>query len=165
MKKTFTGFVLAVLALALVGLTVPTAHAADPDVSIVRVRYNANGPDTADNRWKEVVYLRARADLAEPLDIGGWRIHDTYKNADGEWGNVYTFPAGTTVKPGGAVAVTSAAGVDKTNPNEPQGYHMDFRRGYNGHWLNNGGDIVYLDKADGTNVDSYDYDFDSGYYV
>ncbi|MEV5409493.1 hypothetical protein AB0K60_11740 [Thermopolyspora sp. NPDC052614] len=89
----------------------------------------------------------------------------TFNSADGEWGNVYVLPEGTTVKPGGAVVVTSDVGVDKTDPDEPQGYHMDFRCGYNGYWLNDSGDIVYLDKAEGRNVDSYAYDFNSGYYV
>ncbi|WP_030506381.1 lamin tail domain-containing protein [Microbispora rosea] len=157
--------------LAVVGLAAPASAAGEPStpaLDITRVNYNAMGADTLANRWQEAIYLENPA--TTPLDISGWTVHDTYKNAEGQWGNAYTFPGAkgsetTVVKAGGLVIVTPSNGVDKTAQNATQVYYMDFKRGYNGHFLNNGGDTVYVDKADGANVTSFTYDFDNGYYV
>lgn len=138
---------------------------AGPALTVTRVNYNAVGADTLGNRWQEAIYLRARADLTASLDISGWKVHDAYKNAEGKWGNSYTFPAGTKVAKNGLIVVSPAAGVNKTNPNKTMVFYMDFKRGYHGHFLNNSGDTVYVDDADGKRVGSFVYDFDNGYYV
>ncbi|MEU4576595.1 lamin tail domain-containing protein [Nonomuraea sp. NPDC023979] len=156
---------LAAAAVVLAGGVVYAAAAADPDVAITRVNYNAVGADTTGNRWQEAIYLRARADLAEPLDVGGWTVHDSYTSASGEHTNAYTFPAGTVVKPNGLIVVSPAAGVNKTDPNATQLYYMDFKRGYRGHFINNGGDTLALDDEDGNQVARFSFDFDNGYYV
>ncbi|MBF8191646.1 lamin tail domain-containing protein [Nonomuraea sp. K274] len=163
MFKKILAAVAAVFALTLAASA--ASATAGPDLSVTRVNYNAVGADTAANRWQEAIYLKASSDLSEPLDISGWKVHDTYANADGDHTNAYTFPAGTVVKAGGTVVVSSAAGVNKTDPNSTQVYYMDFKRGYNGHWLNNGGDTVYVEKAGGDQVTKLVYDFDNGYYV
>ncbi|MCG5220253.1 lamin tail domain-containing protein [Streptosporangium sp. KLBMP 9127] len=161
MKKTFLTLAAAV---AVVGLAAAGASAAaDPDLSVTRVNYNATGADTAANRWQEAIYLKNTS--GAELEIGGWKVHDSYRNADDEHTNGYTFPAGTKVKAGGLVVVSSAAGVNKTDPNKTQAFFMDFRRGYYGHWINNGGDTLTVRKANGDVVTSFSFDFDSGYYV
>lgn len=159
--KLLTLLAAAVLALGAFGFA--AAASADPDLSVTRVNYNAVGADTLANRWQEAVYLRNTS--GGELDISGWKVHDTYANADGEHTNAYTFPAGTMVKAGGQVVVSSAAGVNKTDPNATLVFYMDFKKGYNGHWLNNGGDTVYVVKANGDQVTKLVYDFDNGYYV
>lgn len=136
---------------------------AGPALTVTRVNYNAVGADTLGNRWQEAIYIRNTS--GGELDIARWAVHDAYKNAEGKWGNSYTFPAGTKVAKNGLVVVSPAAGVNKTDPNATQVYYMDFKRGYHGHFLNNSGDTVYVDDADGKRVDSFVYDFDNGYYV
>lgn len=160
MKKIATLFAAVVLVLA--GVASASA-AADPDLSVTRVNYNAVGADNLGNRWQEAIYLTNTS--GAELDISGWKVHDTYRNAEDEHTNAYTFPDGTTVKAGGLVVVTSAAGVNKTDPNATQVYYMDFKKGHNGHWLNNGGDTVYVKDAAGGLVTKFVYDFDNGYYV
>jgi hypothetical protein len=92
-------------------------------------------------------------------------VHDSYRNADDEYSNSYTFPAGTTLKAGSQVVVSSAAGVNKTDPNATLVFYMDFKKGLNGHWINNGGDTLTVRKAGGDVVTSFTFDFDNGYYV
>ncbi|AQZ67649.1 unnamed protein product [[Actinomadura] parvosata subsp. kistnae] len=159
--KSATLLSASVVALAAFGLS--ASATVDPDLSVTRVNYNAVGADTTANRWQEAIYLKNTS--GAELDISGWKVHDTYRNAEDEYTNAYTFPAGTTVKAGGLVVVTSAAGVNKTDPNATQAYYMDFKKGLNGHWLNNGGDTVFVEKANGDQVTKFVYDFDNGYYV
>lgn len=154
----------AALLFAVVGLA-GAANADSPALDITRVNYNAMGADTLANRWQEAIYLQNPAATGDPLDISGWTVHDTYKNGEGQWGNAYTFPADTKLAPGALVIVTPSNGVNKTAQNATQVYYMDFKRGYNGHFLNNGGDTVYVDNADGERITSFTYDFDNGYYV
>lgn len=163
--KSAAAAALAASLAAAVAVGPAAASAADPkpgDLEITRVNYNAVGADTAANRWQEAIYLK-NASGAE-LDISGWVVHDTYKNAEGKHTNAYTFPDNTVVAKDGLVVVSSANGIDKTSQNATQVYYMDFKRGYNGHWLNNGGDTVYA-KAGDTEVAKFVYDFDNGYYV
>ncbi|MBN6054500.1 lamin tail domain-containing protein, partial [Nonomuraea sp. RK-328] len=163
MRITKSLTLLAAVVLA-AGVTSAAAFAtADPDLSVSRVNYNAVGADTLANRWQEAVYLKNTS--GAELDISGWKVHDTYRNAEDEYSNSYAFPAGTKVKAGGLVVVTSAAGVNKTDPNATQVFYMDFKKGLNGHWLNNGGDTVFVEKANGDQVTKLVYDFDNGYYV
>lgn len=158
-KKTV---LLTAAALLVLGTGAASATAA-PALEVTRVNYNAVGADTLANRWQEAIYLRNTT--GGDLDISGWKVHDSYKNGEGEHTNAYTFPAGTTVKPGALVVVSSAAGVNKTDPNATQTYYMDFKQGLNGHWLNNGGDTVFVKKNGGGFVSKFVYDFDNGYYV
>ena len=156
----------AVAAAALAAATAAYAEPSpepEPKVAITRVNYNAVGADTFANRWQEAIYLRNVGETT--VDMSGWKVHDAYRNAEGEWGNVFTFPEGVKVKPGKLVVVTPAAGTNRTNPDETQVYYWDFRRGYNGHFLNNQGDTVYVRNKDGNLVTKFSYSFDNGYYV
>jgi hypothetical protein len=159
-NKSVTLLAAALIAVGVAGIA---SAAADPALSVTRVNYNAVGADTLANRWQEAIYLRNTS--GAELDISGWKVHDSYANADGGHTNSYTFPAGTVVKAGSHVVVSSAAGVNRTDPNATQLYYMDFKRGLAGHWLNNGGDTVYVEKANGDQVTRFVYDFDNGYYV
>jgi hypothetical protein len=163
MRISKSAILLSAAVVAVSGFGLSASAAADPDLSVTRVNYNAVGSDTSANRWQEAIYLKNTSGVE--LDISGWTVHDTYQNADDEHTNAYTFPADTKVKAGGSVVVSSAAGVNKTDPNATQVYYMDFKKGLNGHWLNNGGDTVFVEKADKTLVTKFVYDFDNGYYV
>ncbi|WP_166427498.1 lamin tail domain-containing protein [Nonomuraea mesophila] len=167
MIKRIVAAAAAVLALGL--SAAPASAAVDPAPApagkwqVTRVNYNAKGADVLGNRWQEAAYFKNRS--TTDVDISGWTVHDTYKNPSGEHTNAYTFPAGTTVKGGATVVVSSSSGVNKTDPNATQVFYMDFNRGYNGHWLNNGGDTVFLEDASGKVRAKLSYAFDNGYYV
>lgn len=164
-------FALASVIAALMMLTGLTASAsattavepAKGELKITRVNYNALGADTVANRWQEAIYVRNQT--GKVLDLSGVKVHDTYKNAEGEHTNSYTFPNETSLNANSLVIVSSAAGVNKTDPNATQVYYMDFKRGYNGHWLNNGGDTVFVKSKTNKLLAKFTYDFDNGYYV
>lgn len=132
-------------------------------VQITRVSYNAVGADRWTNRWQESITIRNTS--GGELDISGWTLHDAYRNPQGEHTNAFVFPSGTKVRPDGYVVVTPAACPNQTDPAKTMRFCMNFKKGYNGHFLNNKGDVVTVKNAEGETVAQLSYDFSNGYYV
>lgn len=159
MRRIIAGIVtLCVIALGLGA----SAAFADPanvgKLKIIEYGFNAPGKDTTSNRNYEFVRLQNMTGAA--IDVEGWILHDSYKTAGGDWGNRYTFHAsdlpdgspfkvGTsarfTVPAGGQVYVYSGSGVDTTPTNNTAAVYRNFK-----HYLNNGGDSIYVRDGDGT---------------
>lgn len=181
-----------VLALMLGGITASTASAstsAAPILKIVKVGYNANGNDVLTNRWKE--YIDIRNISTGPVNVDGWFTQDAWardhRKTSADDCNVAVFRKAASASdergfhhldatgPGGepglwlpkgeTIRVYTGGNADATdNKLHTIALNKD-KCGYNGHYLGNGGDTVYLRKADGTLVDRFSYSFEHGYYV
>jgi endonuclease/exonuclease/phosphatase family metal-dependent hydrolase len=82
----------------------------------------------------------------ETVDLGGWQVNDD-KSYAGLEPTRHVFPAGTLLAPGKALVVYSGS--------VSGGDGLRFNRGRN---HASSGDTVYLQRADGTLVDSHHYD-------
>jgi len=177
----------AALAAALLAAAAPApASAAEPELEIVRVGYNAAGPDTLQNRWQEYVDLRNVSDDA--VNVKGWFVQDRW--AHSKYGNkakasdcntaIFTKEAlpyldtdadddgnedGLWLPKGHYIRIYTGGAQDLSNNNV---HSMAINKpscGYNGHFWNNTGDTVYVKRADGSLVTSFSYDFKQGYWV
>lgn len=87
------------------GMWAPDAcgEAAEGDLSIVELRYDAEGDDSQNlnDEW-----LRIRNDGNEAVDLTGWGIKDESAS------NRFTFPSGFTLSPGARVTIYSGCGDD-----------------------------------------------------
>lgn len=168
--------------LVLVGATAAQSAAA-PELAIVKVGYNANGADTVSNRWKEYIDLKNVS--GGPLDVMGWFTQDAWADStngdEAEPGDCNTaifaadkLPfldpssegADDLMLPAGHIIRVYTGGLPDTSDNSL--HHMVINKsacGYNGHYLGNGGDTVYVKKADGTLVTKFTYSFDNGYWI
>ena len=177
MRKALSGILLGVLALMFVVLTTGSSSATPVvtptptvvKVEITRINYNANGADTLANRWKEGVYFKNVG--TTDVNVTGWRVHDTYKNADDEYTNDFVIRKlngnDVILQPGKSVLVTPASGTDHVtaNGNTYVFYYNFTDKGYNGHVWNNISDTVFLKNASGVLVHRMSYSFENGYYV
>jgi hypothetical protein len=157
----------------LAGVPASASSTAAPidNLSITQVGYNANGSDTWWNRNKEYVEITATADVnVKNLVVAdSWAKNNAGDNA--EKCNTYTVTALPGVEEVGGV-VTLPAG-DKIRVYSGSGTNakvggtfrlfMNSKCGYRGHYLNNGGDTVWLSQAGGE--EWFSYNFDNGYYV
>ena len=183
MRKIISGAVMAVTALLLVALTVPSAHAVQRGIQgleITEVGYNAVGVDHFKNRNQEYVDIKNVSN--EPVNVAGLEVYDqwyatTGKNRENNKCNVFTLAADADV-PGlvkgentielpakHTLRVYVGAGQPKTFG--PGGrwhaVYMDHKCGSRGHFFNNLGDTVYV-KLGGA-IEYKRYDFRRGYYV
>jgi hypothetical protein len=157
----------------LAGVPASAASTAAPiaNLSITQVGYNANGSDTWWNRNKEYVEISASANVnVKNLVVAdSWAKNNAGDNA--EKCNTYTIAALPGVEEVGGV-VTLPAG-DKIRVYSGSGTNakvggtfrlfMNSKCGYRGHYLNNGGDTVWLTQAG--HEEWFSYNFDNGYYV
>lgn len=173
MRKALSGFALLILSLAFIAFVSEAAQADDSPakgkVAIVGFHYNANGADTLANRWKESLTFKNVS--SEDLNVTGWRVHDTYKDDNGDYTNQFVIPqlggADVVLKPGESVLVTPADGSNYKNATTGM-YVFRFNfttKGYHGHIWNNMGDTAFVEDKDHKGVTSYQYDFTKGYYL
>lgn len=159
---------LALVPLALVGIA--GSAMADPanvgKVRIIEYGSNAVGKDTSSNRNEEFVRLMNVS--GADVDVEGWKLHDTYQDGDGGWGNAVTLSASKlpesspfrkdhdsdpatpdrfVLSAGGQIYVYNGSGTDTTPTNQTAAIY----RNYKHHW-NNGGDTIYLRDNGGTVV-------------
>jgi hypothetical protein len=178
--------VLAGAVVALVAVGVTPSSAVVPDLTVVKVGYNAAGPDTLVNRWQEYVDLRNTS--GGLLNVRDWSVQDAWaheKNGnnpvaadcntaiftkaglpwldkdadddgteDGLW-----LPNGHTIR-----VYTGGAADNSDNSQHSMVLNRD-ACGYNGHYLNNLRDSIYVKRANGTLVTKFVYDFTNGYYT
>ncbi|HEX8820332.1 MAG TPA: lamin tail domain-containing protein [Archangium sp.] len=94
----------------------------------------------------------------EAVDISGWQLNDD-KSYSGLEPTRHVFPPGTLLAPGKAYVVYSGPSAfpsDATNTAYASGFDgLRFNRGKN---QGSSGDTVFLQRADGTLVDSHHYD-------
>lgn len=170
-SATLAAAVLTAAVLAGVPASASTAAAPIGDLSITQVGYNANGADSFWNRNKEYVEITASADVnVKNLVVAdSWAKANAGDNAENcntytvtalpgvvEVGGMVTLPAGDKIR------VYSGSGT----PVKVGGtfrLFMNSKCGYRGHYLNNGGDTVWLSQAG--NEEWFSYNFDNGYYV
>jgi hypothetical protein len=155
-------------AAVLVGIPAAASTAAGPidHLSITQVGYNANGADTWWNRNKEYVEITA----SDNVDVNGLVVADSWAKANvsdnAEKCNTWTITAlpggGTTLLPGEKIRVYSGSGT-AVKVGGTFRLFMNSKCGYRGHYLNNGGDTVWLSQAG--NEEWFSYNFDNGYYV
>lgn len=183
------------LALAMLGVlaigAVPAAAAAAPasaapEMEIIKIGYNAAGPDRLTNAWQEYVDLRNTS--GGLLNIKGWFLQDQWAHAKN--GNtakpsdcntaIFTkeaFPHldtdadddgvedGLWLPKGHHIRVYTAGAPDNSNND----WHtMAINKpscGYNGHFWNNLEDTARLKRANGTLVTTWPYSFKQGYWV
>lgn len=161
MKRIIAGII--TVCVIVLGLGASAAFADPTNVGKVKISeygFNAPGKDTSANRNAEFVRLLNVSGAA--LDVEGWILHDSYQTAGGDWGNRYTFratdlptgspfkvgtPARFVIPVGGQVYVYSGSGTDTTPTNNTAAIYRNFK-----HYLNNGGDTIYVRDADGTVV-------------
>lgn len=189
--KSAAAFVAVLVAAALAG--VPASAAAPPPVRISLVGYNANGNDVESNRWKEFIELKNVSGAA--VNVEGWYTQDAWAHSNRKTGaddcNVAVFAAATVASDatrfqhlskdnpdtgdvetsglwlpkGETIRVYTGGNADTTN----NGVHTIALNkpncGYNGHYLGNGGDTVYLKDKDHKVVAKFTYSFEHGYYV
>lgn len=175
------------IAAVLFGVSASASAAGTGELKFGKVGYNANGSDTLANRWKE--YIDLSNTTGAPLNVKGWFTQDAW--ADSANGNdakpsdcntaifskaalpylpedgpdVDTDPDGLWLPAGHTIRVYTAGADDATN----DGLHsMALNKpscGFNGHYLGNGGDTIYVKKADGSEVAKFSYSFEYGYWV
>lgn len=178
-----------VATLGAVGGVPASASASVPtgELAVVKVGYNARGNDRLYNRSKEYIDLR---NTGAAVNVKGWFTQDAW--ADSENGNtsspadcntaIFTKAAlpflsednpgtpavetdGLWLPAGDLIRVYTGAGPD-TIAASP--HTMGINKagcGYYGHYLGNGGDTIHVKKADGTEVATFTYSFDQGYWV
>lgn len=181
----------AITALMLGGLATASA-ATGPELEIVKVGYNANGADNSSNRWKEYIDLKNTSGHA--VNVKGWSTQDAWAdNANGNTPdagdcNTAVFSAGSGaayfqhlgadnpdtpaveteglwLPAGQFIRVYSGGSVDTQNNSWHSIALNKSACGYQGHYLGNGGDSIFLKNADGDLVTKFTYDFDNGYYI
>lgn len=162
-----------VIAASLPASTASASTTAGVDnLQITQVGYNANGADSWWNRNKEYVDITAAADVNvkgltvsdswakshsddNPKKCNTWTIDSLPGVVAGADGSL-TLPAGHKVRVYNGVGTPAVSGV----------YHLVYANskcGYHGHVYGNGGDTVWLTQ--GSNEESFTYNFDNGYYV
>jgi hypothetical protein len=173
MSKSLILFTALATAGVLAGVPASASSAAAPidNLSITQVGYNANGSDTWWNRNKEYVEITATADVnVKNLVVAdSWAKSNAGDNA--EKCNTYTVTALPGVEEVGGVVPLPAN--DKIRVYSGSGTNakvggtfrlfMNSKCGYRGHYLNNGGDTVWLSQGGGE--EWFSYNFDNGYYV
>jgi len=140
-------------------------------LSITQVGYNANGADTWWNRNKEYVEITA----SEAVNVKNLVVADSWAKANvgdnAEKCNTYTVAAlpgvaevggEVTLPAGDKIRVYSGSGTN-VKVGGTFRLFMNSKCGLKGHYLNNGGDVVWLTQAG--NEESFTYNFDNGYYV
>lgn len=159
MRRIIAGIVtLCVIAL---GLGASAAFADPANVGKLKIiEYGSNAPGKDTNANRNYEFVRVQNTTGAALDVEGWILHDSYKTAGGDWGNRYTFhasdlpdgspfkvgtPARFMIPAGGQVYVYSGSGVDTTPTNNTAAVYRNFK-----HYLNNGGDSIYVRDGDGT---------------
>ncbi|HZH78641.1 MAG TPA: lamin tail domain-containing protein, partial [Archangium sp.] len=119
------------------------------------IPYNVSGTTTPD--WDQQ-FVEVFNSGSEAVDLSGWRLNDD-KSYAGLEPTRHVFPPGTLLAPGKAYVVY--AGQSAFSPGTPNtaytsgGMGFRFNRGKN---EGSSGDAVYLQRADGTVVDSHRYD-------
>ncbi|MGI5288014.1 hypothetical protein ACQEVF_32380 [Nonomuraea polychroma] len=162
------------------------------ELEVVKVGYNANGPDSPSNAWKEYVDLHNVSGHA--VNVLGWSTQDTW--ADREHGddpqpgdcNTAVFAAGTgaayfqhlgTDNPdtegveteglwlpaGEHIRVYTGGSVDRTD----NAWHTIALNktacGYKSHYLGNVEDRVIVKNASGVVVATKSWSFENGFYL
>lgn len=165
----------------MLGLSAGTATASPTDVpglTISQVGYNAVGNDREWNRNSEYVDVTNTSET-DAVDVKGLVVADSWahRRADDNDNNCNTWKidalpaagpgdAGTLMLPAKhTIRVYTGAGVPKAFGENGRFHavYMNSRCGYHGHYLNNGGDTVWISR--GADAESFTYDFDSGYYI
>jgi endonuclease/exonuclease/phosphatase family metal-dependent hydrolase len=119
------------------------------------IPYNVSGTTMPD--WDQQ-FVEVFNSGSEAVDLSGWRLNDD-KSYAGLEPTRHVFPTGTLLAPGKAYVVY--AGRSAFSPGTPNtastsgGMGFRFNRGKN---EGSSGDAVYLQRADGTVVDSHRYD-------
>lgn len=108
---------------------------------------DANGDGERDARADEYIELHNASDTT--FDLSGWTISDNVSER-------YTFPANTTIAPGGYLVVFGGGDADSFTGVEGTVFVAD------GLYLNNGGDKVTLANLDGDVVDQVAYGAEGG---
>lgn len=173
-------------AILLAAITAVPAAADTPDLTIVRVGYNATGPDTLTNRWQEYIDLKNTS--GDALNIKGWFTQDAWAHSKN--GNKakasdcntaiftkQTFPwldtdadddgteDGLWLPAGHYLRIYTGGAADNSDNNVHSMALNKNACGHNGHYLNNGGDTIRVKRADGTLVTTFTYDFKQGYWT
>lgn len=187
MRRILDGIVLAVAAVLLMALTAPTAHAAarrDIDSLVIgQVGYNAVGPDRLWNRNQEYIDISNVGPSA--VDIKGLKVYDQWAKNQGAGYtgkcNIYTvteLPGVTEtvdgellLQPRHTIRVYVGQGTPRTFGfgNRIHAVYMNHGVGdtagcgYNGHFLNNTRDQVWIKLGDSEKSKSWD--FRRGYYL
>jgi hypothetical protein len=172
-------------AVLLAGASASTA-AATGELKFGKVGYNANGADSQLNRWKE--YIDLSNTTGDSLNVKNWFTQDAW--ADSANGNeakpsdcntaIFTSQAlpyldtdkdndgaedGLWLPAGHTIRVYTGGADDSTNDSVHTMAVNKPKCGYNGHYLGNGGDTIYVKKADGSEVAKFSYSFEYGYWV
>lgn len=168
----------ATLALTLGFASAPASAADLPSLEISQVGYNAVGADSAWNRNSEYVDVTNTSESAA-VDVKGLVVADSWAHRRGDDNdnncNTWKIDALPAAGPGDAgtlmlpakhtIRVYTGAGTPKAFGENGRFHavYMNSRCGYHGHYLNNGGDTVWISR--GTDSESFTYDFDGGYYI
>ena len=187
MRRILDGIVLAVAAVLLMALTAPTAHAAarrDIDSLVIgQVGYNAVGPDRLWNRNQEYIDVSNVGQSA--VNVKGLVVEDSWARANRATNdkgcNIYTvteLPGVTEtvdgellLQPRHTIRVYVGQGTPRTFGlgNRIHAVYMNHGVGdtagcgYNGHFLNNARDQVWIKLGDSEKSKSWD--FRRGYYL
>jgi len=187
LRRILDGIVLAVAAVLLMALTAPTAHAAarrDIDSLVIgQVGYNAVGPDRLWNRNQEYIDVSNVGQSA--VNVKGLVVEDSWARANRATNdkgcNIYTvteLPGVTEtvdgellLQPRHTIRVYVGQGTPRTFGfgNRIHAVYMNHGVGdtagcgYNGHFLNNARDQVWIKLGDSEKSKSWD--FRRGYYL
>lgn len=161
-------------------------------VKIVRISMDAVGADTASNTWREYIDIKNVSGTA--VNVEGWATFDAWSNNndDNPKGcNTITFRKANSVTDAGGfqhlkvdnpdtkeveteglwlpkghtIRVYTGGAVDSTDNNLHTVAINKSNCGYNGHYLNNNADKVYLKDADGKLVDSKGYNWQGANFL
>lgn len=178
MRKFLVLIFALVASIALVSVPSSAATSAPGDVlKITAFGYNAAGPDRTWNRNQEFIDVQNMTDA--PVNVYGLVIqdkwaHDVSDNPRGCNSHTVTELPGLEVTGEGSdrelmlpaghkIRVYSGTGTDMSPTNTQHTVYSDSKCGYNGHYLNNSGDTLYVER-DGEVFHSYRYDWSAGYY-
>lgn len=103
MRKPLALVGVLVAAFATAFLVAPSADAASSAIKFRKIQYNPPGTDTSAKLNQEWVKLK-NTSSSRTINIGGWKLHDKYKN------HKYTFPS-TKLSPGETVKVHTGSGT------------------------------------------------------
>lgn len=176
-KKIFSALVVVASVVAALGLSASSASADVPGLEIGTVGYNANGADTWVNRNRE--YVDVTNVSGGPVDVKGMVVQDAWAHARGDdndrncntWtvnslpgitpgaGGSLLLPAGHTIRVYSGLGRPSTFGTG----DRIHAVYMNHRCGYNGHYLGNTNDTVWITL--GSDSESKSWDFSNGYYL
>lgn len=168
------------------------ANAAAPSpaagkVKIVRISMDAVGADTASNTWRE--YIDIKNVSGAPVNVKGWATFDAWSNNNDnnpKGCNTITFRKANSVTDAGGfqhlplehegvtglwlpaghtIRVYTGGAVDGVNNNLHTVAINKSNCGYNGHYLNNNADKVYLKDADGKLVSFRQYNWQGANFL